>query len=71
MKIGPDIASLAIKKQVEKIVLVVNDSDFVPAIKFAKREGVIVQLDSLKQHTPEDLSKHVDLLHSVYSLDNL
>ncbi|BCZ19190.1 hypothetical protein NHP190012_08320 [Helicobacter sp. NHP19-012] len=51
MKIGPDIASLAIKKQVEKIVLVANDSDFVPAIKFAKREGVIVQLDSLKQHT--------------------
>nr|WP_267891013.1 NYN domain-containing protein [Helicobacter felis] len=65
MKIGLDIASLAIKKQVEKIVLITNDSDFVLAIKFAKREGVIVQLDPLRQDVAEDLSPHIDLLRSV------
>ncbi|WP_233704696.1 NYN domain-containing protein [Helicobacter bizzozeronii] len=65
MKIGLDIASLAIKKQAEKIVLITNDSDFVPAIKFAKQEGMIVQLDPLRQDVAEDLSPHIDLLRSV------
>ncbi|WP_163532675.1 NYN domain-containing protein [Helicobacter suis] len=62
MKIGLDIASLAIKKQVEKIILIANDSDFVPAIRFAKQEGVIVQLDPLRRHAAEDLRTHIDLL---------
>lgn len=71
MKIGLDIASLAIKKQVEKIVLITNDSDFVPAIKFAKQEGVIVQLDPLRQDVPKSLSTHIDLLRSVYPCDGV
>lgn len=69
MKIGLDIASLAIKKQAEKIILIANDSDFVPAIKFAKQEGVIVQLDPLWRHVPRDLSPHIDLLRSVPAQD--
>ncbi|WP_104750382.1 PIN domain-containing protein [Helicobacter cynogastricus] len=36
MKISLDIASLAIKKQVKKIILIANDNDFVSTIKFAK-----------------------------------
>ncbi|CCB80519.1 hypothetical protein HBZC1_15330 [Helicobacter bizzozeronii CIII-1] len=69
MKIGLDIASLAIKKQAEKVVLITNDSDFVPAIKFAKQEGMIVQLDPLRQDVAEDLSPHIDLLRSVSTQD--
>ncbi len=38
LKIGLDIASLSLKKQVEQIVLVSGDSDFVPAAKLARRE---------------------------------
>ncbi len=33
MKIGLDIASLAYKKLVSKIILIAGDSDFVPASK--------------------------------------
>lgn len=33
MRIGIDIASLAYKKQVEQIILIAGDSDFVPAAK--------------------------------------
>ncbi|WP_233707550.1 NYN domain-containing protein [Helicobacter bizzozeronii] len=69
MKIGLDIASLAIKKQAEKVVLITNDSDFVPTIKFAKQEGMIVQLDPLRQDVAEDLSPHIDLLRSVSTQD--
>jgi uncharacterized LabA/DUF88 family protein len=40
MRIGLDIASVAYKKQVDQIVLVAGDSDFVPAAKLARREGI-------------------------------
>ena len=66
MKIGLDIASLSIKKQVEKIILITGDSDFVPAIKMARREGIIVQLDPMRHKTlSPDLLEHVDLLYSI------
>lgn len=39
MKIGIDIASLSLKKQVNQIVLISGDEDFVPASKLARREG--------------------------------
>ena len=39
LRIGLDIAALALKHQVEIIVLVTGDSDFIPALKFARREG--------------------------------
>lgn len=45
MKIGVDIASLALKGFVDKIVLISGDSDFVPAAKLARREGIDFVLD--------------------------
>lgn len=45
MKIGIDIASLSYKKQVDKIILIAGDSDFVPAAKLARREGIDFVLD--------------------------
>lgn len=47
MKIGIDIASLAYKKQVDQLVLISGDSDFVPAAKLARREGIDFILDPL------------------------
>jgi uncharacterized LabA/DUF88 family protein len=44
MKIGLDVAWLASKGIVDRIVLVTADSDFVPAMKFGRREGVQVIL---------------------------
>ncbi len=35
MRIGLDIASLTLKQQVQVVVLVTADSDFIPAMKFA------------------------------------
>ena len=40
MRIGMDIASLAYKRQVDQIILIAGDSDFVPAAKLARREGI-------------------------------
>lgn len=64
MRIGIDIASMTLKKQVDTIVLVAGDSDFVPAAKLARREGVEFVLDPLWQQINPDLYEHIDGLQS-------
>jgi uncharacterized LabA/DUF88 family protein len=66
MRIGLDIASLALKKQVNQIVLISGDSDFVPAAKLARREGIDFILDPMwSQKIPDHLSEHIDGIQSV------
>lgn len=60
MRIGIDIATLTLKKQVDTIVLVTGDSDFVPAAKVARRKSVEFLLDPLFQSVSDDLNEHVD-----------
>lgn len=60
MKIGLDIAWLASKKIVDRIVLITSDSDFIPAIKFARKEGLIVYLNHLNQMIDNELRIHSD-----------
>lgn len=67
MKIGLDIASLAFKKQVEQIVLISGDSDFVPAAKLARREGIDFILDPLGAAVKSDLYEHIDGLKTCDS----
>ena len=47
LRIGLDIARLSLRQLVDVIVLVSGDSDFVPALKFARREGIRVFLDHM------------------------
>jgi uncharacterized LabA/DUF88 family protein len=64
MRIGIDISSLTLKKQVDTIILVAGDSDFVPAAKLARREGIEFVLDPLWQQVNSDLFEHIDGLQS-------
>ena len=64
MKIGLDIASLAYKRQVQQIVLIAGDSDFVPAAKLARREGIDFILDPLGAPIKPNLLEHIDGLRS-------
>lgn len=71
MKIGVDIASVAYKRQVERIVLVAGDADFVPAAKLARREGIDFILDPMWKPISPDLFEHIDGLKSfVYNNKN-
>jgi uncharacterized LabA/DUF88 family protein len=65
MRIGLDIASLALKKLAKTIVLIAGDEDFVPAAKLARREGLQFVLDPLGRKVSPDLFEHVDALHTV------
>lgn len=60
MKIGLDIASMAYKKQVDQIILISGDSDFVPAAKLARREGIDFILDPLWNPIKPNLLEHID-----------
>ena len=65
MRIGLDIAALALKRFVSTIVLVSGDGDFVPAAKLARREGMQFILDPLWQpRRLDDLYEHIDGLQS-------
>lgn len=66
MRIGIDIASVTYKKQVDQIVLISGDSDFVPAAKMARREGVDFILDPMWAYVPPELFEHIDGLESCW-----
>ena len=66
IRIGLDIASLAYKQLVDKIVLISGDSDFVPAAKAARREGIDFVLDPLWNPIDQSLHEHIDGLKSIW-----
>lgn len=66
-RIGIDIVAMTLKKQVDKIILIAGDSDFVPAAKFARREGIDFVLDSMGSTISAELSEHIDGLTTFVS----
>lgn len=60
MRIGVDISALAFKQQVDRIILISGDSDFVPAAKQARREGIDFILDPMRTPIKDDLYEHID-----------
>ena len=66
MKIGIDIASLSYKHQVDQIILISGDSDFVPAAKLARREGIDFILDPMWANIRDELVEHIDGLKSQW-----
>lgn len=62
MRIGLDMASLTLKEHVKVIALVTGDSDFIPAMKFARREGAQVILFTLGHGIKRGLVEHADLV---------
>ena len=65
MRLGLDLVSLALKRIVDQVVIISGDSDFVPAIKIARTEGVEVILDPMGQHIADDLQEHIDRIRTV------
>ena len=64
MRIGIDIVTIATKRQADQIILIAGDSDFVPAAKFARREGIDFVLDPMWQRIKPELNEHIDGLRT-------
>lgn len=52
MRIGIDVATLALNRQADRIVIACNDTDLIPAFKLARRHGVQVALAKVGSFTP-------------------
>ena len=61
MRIGLDIAFISLRKVADVLVLITGDSDFVPAMKFARREGM-EHLEHMGHGVLRSLKAHADLL---------
>jgi len=67
MRIGMDVASLSIKRLVERIILISGDTDMVPAIKLARREGVqvcVIQVGTRGRLSPL-LIEDADIMRTI------
>ena len=66
MRIGIDVATLSLKKQVDRIILISGDLDMIPAMKLARREGVQVAIVQVvgKKLSPE-LVEDSDLVRQI------
>lgn len=64
MRIGIDIATIASKQQAQQIVFISGDSDFVPAAKHARREGIDFVLNPMRQRIRPELNEHIDGLRT-------
>ncbi len=65
LKIGVDSAMMAKEHLVHRLVFVACDSDLVPAMKLARRQGIQVVLVSLGALVKKLLREHADLYRTV------
>jgi len=67
MRSGMDFATLSLKQLVDRIILISGDTDMVPAMKLARREGIqvcLVQVGSRGRLAPS-LIEHADLVRTI------
>lgn len=64
-KLGLDMAWITFCHVAERVIIVTGDSDFVPAIKAARRNGVQVTLCSLAHGITKNLKNNVDVLDTT------
>lgn len=61
MRIGLDIAAYAANRAVDRIILVSNDTDCVPALKYGRRAGLqTVLIEPPKVRLAPELLSHID-----------
>ena len=62
MRMGLDVASITSKKLCTKIVLLSGDTDMIPAMKFARKEGVHVFLHTFDLSAHNAMVAHADII---------
>lgn len=63
MRIGLDVAWIALKRTADVLVLVTGDSDFIPAMKLARKEGLLIFVDTMGHAgVRRQLKVHADLV---------
>ena len=69
MRMGLDIANITSKKLCTKIVLLSGDTDMIPAMKLARKEGVHVFLHTFHPSAHNAMVAHADIIVKHSELD--
>lgn len=69
MRVGLDVASLALGGIVDQIILIAGDSDFIPVAKDARRAGVDFIIDPMGNVIHDEFRVQVDAVEDLSSLD--
>jgi uncharacterized LabA/DUF88 family protein len=64
IKIGLDVAWVSFNRIADRIVLITGDSDFIPVIKTARRNGIFVYLLTLGHNVKPELGENVDVVNT-------
>ncbi len=62
LRIGLDIAKLALQQLVDSVVIASGDSDLLPALRFARREGLRTYLYAMGSGLSQELRTHSDIV---------
>jgi uncharacterized LabA/DUF88 family protein len=66
MRIDIDVATLSLKKQVDRIILISGDLDMIPAMKLARRKGVQVAIVQVAgKHLSPELIEDSDIVREI------
>ncbi len=66
MRIGLDIASYSANRCIDRIILVTNDTDCVPAMKYGRKSGLQTVITELPNgRTAPELRMHADFMRTV------
>jgi uncharacterized LabA/DUF88 family protein len=66
LRIGLDVATFSLGRKVDRIALVTGDTDLIPAMKLARREGIqIIGIRLDRQRISRDLQAHFDFTRDV------
>ena len=66
MRIGLDMATFSEQRSVDRIILITNDTDCVPAMKHARKAGIQVATVAMPEQRPaNELLRHSDFLRAV------
>ncbi len=60
LRLAMDLSALALKGQVQRLVLVTGDAEVTPLAKLARREGIDVVLDPMGVPVSPEMAEHVD-----------
>ncbi|MDR1250202.1 MAG: NYN domain-containing protein [Treponema sp.] len=63
IKIGLDVAWVSFNHIANSIIMITGDSDFVPVIKTARRNGVFVYLFTLGHNVKKELLENADVIY--------
>jgi uncharacterized LabA/DUF88 family protein len=65
IKIGLDVAWVSFNHIANSIIMITGDSDFVPVIKTARRNGVFIYLFTLGHNVKKELLENVDVVNTI------